>query len=55
LAGDVSTAREAVNKLLAAHPNASVELMKQCHPLRCMPRIFKQMVDGWRLAGLAEK
>jgi len=55
LAGDLPTAREAIKMLLAAHPSASVELMKVCHPVRHIPRAFNQMLDGWRLAGLPEK
>ena len=55
LAGDLPTARDAIKRLLAAHPNASVELMKLCHPVRHMPRVFNRMLEGWRLAGLPEK
>ena len=55
LAGDLPTARDAIKRLLAAHPNASVELMKLCHPVRHMPRVFDRMLEGWRLAGLPEK
>jgi TolB-like protein/Tfp pilus assembly protein PilF len=55
LAGDLPTARDAIKKLLAAHPSASIELMKRCHPSRHMPRVFNLMLKGWRLAGLPEK
>ena len=55
LAGDLPTARDAIKKLLAAHPSASIELMERCHPSRHMPRVFNLMLEGWRLAGLPEK
>ncbi len=55
LAGDLPAARDAIKRLLVAHPNASIELMKKCHPSRNMPRVFDLMLKGWRLAGLPEK
>lgn len=55
LAGDLPAARDAIKKLLAAHPSASIELMKRCHPSRQTPRVFNLMLEGWRLAGLPEK
>lgn len=54
LAGDLPTARDAVARLRAAHPNASIALMRICHPSRHMPRKFDLMVKGWRMAGLPE-
>ena len=54
LDGDLPTARAAIEKLRAAHPNASIEFMKRCHPSRNTPRIFNLMLKGWRLAGLPE-
>ncbi|MCC7428042.1 MAG: hypothetical protein IT557_14165 [Alphaproteobacteria bacterium] len=54
LGDDLPTAREAVQKLLAAHPNASIALMRRCHPSRHSSDMFERMIEGWRLAGLPE-
>jgi TolB-like protein/Tfp pilus assembly protein PilF len=55
LAGDLRTAREAVRTLRAAHPNASIALMRAVHPMRNIGGYFDEMVKGWRLAGLPEE
>lgn len=55
LSGDLSTARHAIEKLRAAHPSATIALMKKSHPSRHTPRIFNLMLDGWRRAGLPEE
>jgi TolB-like protein/Flp pilus assembly protein TadD len=54
MAGDVPTARDAIKKLRAAHPNATIALMKRAHPSRHTPRVFNLMLEGWRAAGLPE-
>lgn len=54
MAGDLPTAREAIRKLKAAHPAASIALMKRAQPSRHTPRVFNLMLEGWRLAGLPE-
>lgn len=54
MAGDLVTAREAMKKLRAAHPAATIALMKRAHPSRHTPRVFNVMVDAWRRAGLPE-
>ena len=55
LAGQMTIAREAVRALRAAHPNASIALMRECHPSRNRPHVFEMMIDGWRRAGLPEQ
>jgi len=55
LAGDLPTARDAMARLRAAHPNVSIALMRVCHPSRNSPRKFDPMVTGWRMAGMPEK
>jgi TolB-like protein/DNA-binding SARP family transcriptional activator/Tfp pilus assembly protein PilF len=55
LAGDLDTARDAARKLLAANPNASIEMMRRSHPARHIAASFAVMVEGWRLAGLPER
>jgi hypothetical protein len=55
LAGDLPAARDAMARLLAAHPNASVAWMKANNPFRYAPRIFALMLQGWRLAGMPEE
>ncbi|MFM9848104.1 MAG: BTAD domain-containing putative transcriptional regulator [Hyphomicrobiaceae bacterium] len=54
MAGDLDTARDAIKKLRAAHPGATIALMKRAHPARHSPRIFDLMLKGWRAAGLPE-
>ncbi len=54
LSGDLPAARDAVQRLLAANPNASIELMKSSHPSRHRAAVFEPMLEGWRLAGLPE-
>jgi TolB-like protein/Flp pilus assembly protein TadD len=54
MAGDLPTARDAIRKLRAAHPNASIALMQRAHPSRHTPRVFNLMLEGWRAAGLPE-
>ena len=53
-AGDLPTARDAIKKLRAAHPNATIALMKRAHPSRHTPRVFNLMLEAWRRAGLPE-
>jgi hypothetical protein len=55
MSGDLATARDAIAKLRAAHPNTTIALMKKAHPSRHTPRIFNLMLEGWRRAGLPEK
>lgn len=55
MSGDLATARDAIQKLRAAHPNATIALMQKVHPARHIPRIFNLMLEGWRCAGLPEK
>jgi TolB-like protein/DNA-binding SARP family transcriptional activator/Tfp pilus assembly protein PilF len=55
LAGDLPTARDAIAKLRAAHPDVSIAVMKARHPSRHVPRSFNLMLKGWRLAGLPEE
>ncbi|HEX6019897.1 MAG TPA: BTAD domain-containing putative transcriptional regulator [Burkholderiaceae bacterium] len=54
LAGDLSTARDAMARLRAAHPNISIALMRDCHPSRHTPGKFDVMLKGWRMAGMPE-
>ena len=54
MAGDLVTARDAMKKLRAAHPGATIALMKRAHPSRHSQRIFDLMLQGWRAAGLPE-
>jgi TolB-like protein/Tfp pilus assembly protein PilF len=54
-AGDMPAARMAIQRLLAAHPHASIALLRKYHPVRHIPRVFDEMLEGWRLAGLPEK
>jgi len=55
MSGDLPTACDAIAKLRAAHPNATITQMKKAHPSRHTPRVFILMVDAWRRAGLPEK
>lgn len=55
LAGDLSTARDAMARLRSAHPDVSIALMRACHPSRNLPGRFEPMVRGWRLAGMPEE
>jgi TolB-like protein/Flp pilus assembly protein TadD len=55
LAGDLPTARGAMARLRAAHPNVSIALMRACHPSRHAPRKFDVMLKGWRMAGMPEE
>jgi TolB-like protein len=55
MSGDLATARDAIQKLRAAHPSATIALMQKAHPSRHTPRVFNLMLEGWRRAGLPEK
>jgi TolB-like protein/Flp pilus assembly protein TadD len=55
MSGDLATARDAIAKLRAAHPNTTIALMKKAHPSRHTPRVFNLMLEGWRRAGLPEE
>ena len=55
LAGDLPTARDAMARLRAAHPNVSIALMRDCHPSRHAPGKFDVMLKGWRMAGMPEE
>ena len=50
LAGDLASARRAVELLLAAHPNVSVAVMNTHHPGRHLPRLWAaagRVAVGW--------
>ena len=55
LAGDLETAREAVAKLRAAHPHATIESIARDHPVRHIERYWEMIERGLRLAGLPER
>jgi len=54
LAGDLPQAREATQRLLEAHPQASIAAMRASHPMRHITRFFDKMIEGLQLAGLPE-
>ncbi len=55
LAGDLPTARDAMARLRAAHPDVSIALMRASHPARHSPQRFDVMVKGWQMAGMPEE
>jgi DNA-binding SARP family transcriptional activator/TolB-like protein len=55
LTGDVTSARIALEKLVAATPNLSVQAMKHTHPMRHIPRYYETLVEGLERAGLPKR
>lgn len=55
MGGDLPAASESIAKLREVHPNASIALMKVCHPTRGNTQRFEMMLQAWRSAGLPER